>query len=463
MLAVIVLPSIQAQQPTTIPASQQKKKLILVVGVAPNPARRRMTSELMTSLMKSAMRKTNRLCSCEGDPLVNAISPVFYSEFSKLVDRAEGGSSEVDEGDGTGILVSPVAESLEDFPYVFRLTLKEPKKYLFKLEVKYENEVKTEVFSPSEKDIGQVTTAGTDSKNRAQYWVRLKKYPEKYIVTAKELDKPDSVYEGLWPRTSSHFAVMFREFAGDFNVLREKLLDKEIDPISEPIDEIAEFADTRFLLASVGFRITGGGNPSVKPDNQITITVRQPQPGIDAIWVKLPYNEKDIETELEPWNALKDGDSVIQKMRSETTDESMEEAPTELSSTTAPKWYRLRKAPQAKEFSRKFRLTDQPAFIRKYSPLSMGVIHQTDEGDDAVASTIGQAWVDKIVITDKDDADLAAPKDGTKDKEEAKESDGAKSKDGVKPKEGAKVKDAAKVPASTPKKAEEPKAPGNEN
>ncbi len=399
----------------------QQKKLILVVGVAPNPERRRMTKELMTSVVNSAVRKTNKTnqkFKFDGKVGVETISPIFYSEFSKLVNQTEGKSIPSLDGEGEGILVSPVNEASKEFPHVFRLTLKEPKKYLFSLEVGYEDKTQ-DVFSAADKAIEQVTRAGVDSQDRAQYWVRLKQFPEKFKITAKEPNKPDSVYSGQWPRTRSHFAVTFNNYQEGFEALRDAMLDKTIDPISEPVDNIAEFADTRFLLASIGFTFAPADGPTVTPNNQITITIIAPRPGIDSIWVKLPYQGKELDAELADWNALSDGESVIKKLRGEPRDEMMGDTPTDLSSTTAPKWYRLKKDPkspaQSPSFSRAFKLTDQPVFAQKYSPLSLGMIHQTDEGDDAVASLIGKDWVKAEMRTEKDDADLAVPKaDGAK-------------------------------------------------
>lgn len=367
-----------------------------------------MTPELLTSVVKQAIQKTKNACRCEGDPLVMPLSPVFYSEFNSLVNKTDPGAKQALEGAADGILVAPTSETVEEFPHVFRMTLKEPGKYLFRLAVDYEDG-SSDSFSPSDKEMGEVTQSGTDSQNRAQYWVRLKKYPKQYTITAKELGGADQTYSGDWPRTRQHFAVTFRDFQGDFEALRGRLLDKGPEGTSEPIDQIAEFADNRFVLAAIGFPIFDANDPGLRPDNRITITVTPPL-NVDVVWVKLPYGGDTLKDELKEWNTLKDGEGVITKLKGENPDTRASTEVVEISSTTAPKWYRLTLTNrETHEFSREFTLTDQPEFVKKFSPLSVAVIHQADDdvpGQIPVASTIGEDWVRLATWTEKQDADL---------------------------------------------------------
>lgn len=394
------------------------EKLIVVIGVQPNPKKRRMNTSFLKSVMRNALTKAGDperkyppgpdTFTCDGEPGIEPISSVFFSEFQKLLDRAEGKTGESQDGVGKGVIVSPLNEIPgTDFRHIFRLTLQDPGKYLHKLKVTYENQTEEE-FQPSDSDEEPVTQAGVDTKNRTQYWVRLRDYPVKYKITAKEVSKPDSEYEGEWPQTRLHFAVTFKNPKGDYGILEKILLDKTHDPTPEPIEQILELANTQFRLATIGWKIRERSGSRLIPDNLITVTRTAPI-GVDVVWVKLPYTDADLTKELQTWNAIEDGDSVIKKLRTEPMDMSTGEEPTELSESTPPKWYRLERNEDDGVFSRVFRLTDQPAFAKKYAGLSYGFIHQTDEGDKAVASTIDAVWVDKVTLTKQDDADLGLP------------------------------------------------------
>jgi len=339
----------------------------------------------LQAIIKTGLEKSS--CRCKGDPQVNQISPTFYREFSKIVDLADRAPAD----ETGGVKVTPVfAETNDEFPYIYDLSLDAEGQILVSLELKYSGG-KSEMLTLAEKD--RISKIGVGLDNKGQYRVKLPERPTNYLVTAATPGGKNQTIDEAWPQEDTHFAVTFLDFQGDWQDLRTTLIGKGKEKVPDPLKEILNVSDTRFLIAAIG-REFGKSGPSIRDNLIIVREIADVQRGVTSIFVKLPLTLDELKSELDQFSELL-GKDTIKLMRSQGASKQLPNnlAKTEdypvLKQELGAHWYQLTKGADLSEFAGGFGLGDaenRKELRMKFPKMFMLVIQQNGEGDAAEAA-----------------------------------------------------------------------------
>ena|GEM_PF-2133592 len=386
-LVNLVLRSLVAQPP----APPAPAKLIMVVRVSGDS--KPIDAKRLQEIIKTGLSKSS--CRCEGDPKVKEIPPAFYHEFSKIVDLAD--KSPADKTGG--VKVTPVfAETNDGFPYIYDLSLDAAGQILVSLELKYPGG-KSETLTLTDKE--RITKVGLDPDNKSQYRVKLPERPTNYLVMAATPGGENQTVDEAWPLEDTHFAVTFIDFQGDWEDLRRTLINKGKEKLPDPLSDIMNVSDTRFVLAAIGrkFISTEGGIDNLIMIKQTAAADR----GVTSIFVKFPLTIEELKKELDGFSALL-GKDTIKKMRSQgesTLLPSKFAAPGDypiVNVNLNAQWYQLSREPGGDVFAGGFDLdskANRTSLLNKFPKMFMLMIQQNGEGDGAEAVPIA-IELDKI-------------------------------------------------------------------
>jgi hypothetical protein len=337
--------------------------LYLVLRVGPD-----ITEKDILKTLKQGLELS--LSSSSGEPSIKAVSPAFFEEFQKLVDRAGPPVAAADEG--LSIRVLPARELIYEIKV-------QPTQVLKKLRVTYQRA-----------GVKEYTPTAPDGKSplilivpgRYAFIPEADDAPLKYEGDVAELGKANlPAIAGEWPKGDKYFVVTMRNFSGNRKRLFEVITDK--NKVANPLDHIQLESDLIFAFASLNSTAADPGDEGIDPEHNITITVETiPSRNPRRAWVYFPLEEK----------AAKEAAATFRKFDSvQITDEIRKNAVrfvdrkqvAVVGSKDEARWIELPAEfpnPDPKRFTRKVKIDDLPEFVDRYPHLWMLVVWEFDNG-----------------------------------------------------------------------------------
>lgn len=357
-------------------ASLPPAKLIMVVGV-----KGAISEKLLQDIMIQGLEKSS--CTCQDNrPEVNVVSPTFYREFRKIVNLTEGDTEQ--PSSNSGVSIASVFAPSEDYPYLYDLTLDAPGLRLSRLALTYDSGEEEEIGGS---DNDRIKKIGIDEQNRNIYRVKLKNPPASFAATVGNLQEEDRQIKGVWPDIETHYAVTFVNFRGDYGEFEQVLKNEKPGVrIADPLKDIEEFSDTRFLLAMLDRDIRKGRES--KPDMLLTIEVPEAEDStIKDVWVKLPLTSEQLSESLAEFSSDETGLAVIKRMRMQRKHPQPlkfgmnPDSNPPLTAGSEPAWYPLTKVPDAPIYRGELFLGDpniRRELFESFPQMHMLVIQEDD-------------------------------------------------------------------------------------
>lgn len=280
-----------------IPRSSPESRLVMVVRAGPD-----LSKDELQETFQFGLKAAN--CKCAGGiPDIRDVSPSFFWQFDAIDRGIDLPEEELVQKD-QGVEFRPKVNKA----FGWEIALSKPKKSLKSLTLKYPNF--EEALTPAaNKD--RLQKIGVILQGGDIYRVGITRQPIQYRIVTSEIDQPDEILEGEWPRRENYYLVSMKQFEGQFDELRTVLSDPS--KVGNPLKEIRDVSEMRFLFANFG-AVSGIVD---RTDSENLYTLR-----IDTVagknasraWVYFPLTEEEAAEKIQQFAVINTGSQMLQQI-----------------------------------------------------------------------------------------------------------------------------------------------------